>query len=68
MAYASARRAAHTAFWAGYWGASEVRLDDSRQLLEGFYYGSQYLLGSTARAGKVPPGLWGVFNFLDKNG
>ena len=25
----------------------------------------QYLLGSTARAGKVGPGLWGVWNVLD---
>jgi len=62
-AYAAARAAAHAAWWAAYYAASEVRLGEGRQLLEGFYYGSQYLLGSTARAGKVPPGLWGCGTF-----
>ncbi len=66
--YAAARRTAHATFWTSYWAASEVNLGEGRQLLEGFYYGAQYLLGSTARAGKVPPGLWGVFNFVDANG
>jgi hypothetical protein len=65
--YAAERAAAHAEWWAAYYAASEVYLGEGRQLLEGFYYGSQYLLGSTARAGKVPPGLWGVFNFLDES-
>jgi hypothetical protein len=68
VAHAAARAAAHAASWAAFWAASEVRLDDARQLLEGFWYGAQYLLGSTARAGAVPPGLWGVFAVSDTNG
>ena len=47
---------------------SEIYLGQNRQLLEGFWYGAQYLLGSTARAGRVPPGLWGVYNFVDDCG
>jgi hypothetical protein len=66
--YAASRRAAHAAFWSSYWSASEIYLGRNRQLLEAFWYGAQYLLGSTARAGRVPPGLWGVYNFVDNCG
>jgi hypothetical protein len=31
----------------------------SRSLLEGWWYGSQYLFKSATALGKVPPGLWG---------
>ena len=66
--YAAARVAVHAQAWAAFWAASEVRLDPARQLLEGFWYGAQYLLACTARAGAVPPGLWGVFAVSDDNG
>lgn len=57
--------AAHAAFWARYWAASSVYLGESRQLVEGAWYGLQHLIGSTARPGKVGPALWGVWNALD---
>lgn len=68
ITHAAARAAAHATTWAAFWAASEVRLDDARQLLEGFWYGAQYLLACTARAGAIPPGLWGVFAVSDTNG
>ena len=61
----AALRAGHAAFWAGYWAASSVYLGEQRQLVEAAWYGLQHLLGSTARRGKVAPGLWGVWNALD---
>ena len=50
----------HEMWWQSYWaqGAS-VRLGPDRLLLEGWWYGSQYLFGSATRSTKVPPGLWG---------
>ena len=60
--------AAHAAAWGAFWAASEVNLGQGRALLESFWYGSQYLLGCTARAGAVAPGLWGVFAVRDDNG
>ena len=57
--------ASHAAWWGAFWNASAVYLGDGNQLLEGFWYGMQYLLGSTARSGKVAPGLWGVWTVVD---
>ena len=34
----------------------------------GFWYGAQYLLGCTAREGKIAPGLWGVWAVTDEMG
>ena len=61
----AALRDGHARFWARYWNASSLYLGESRQLLEGAWYGLQYLIGSTARVGKVGPGLWGVWNVQD---
>lgn len=58
--------AAHAARWAAFWAAgAAVQLDPRRALLEGYWYGMQYFLGSTARPGKVAPGLWGVWGVTD---
>ena len=50
----------HTSWWSDYWqhGAA-VSLGSERLLLEGWWYGAQYLFGSATRPGKVAPGLWG---------
>ena len=52
--------AAHAAWWAEYWAAgAAVDLGRGRLLLEGWWWGSQYIFGSATRAGKVAPGFWG---------
>lgn len=57
---ASALQAEHAAWWAEYWRAgATVTLGEKRLLLEGWWYGAQYLFGSATRPGKVAPGLWG---------
>jgi hypothetical protein len=66
--YPSTKLSIHTNSWSSFWNVSEVILDDSRTLLEGFWYGAQYLLGSTTRLGSIPPGLWGVWALLDAIG
>jgi hypothetical protein len=66
--YPTERLTAHSLYWSTFWNVSEVMLDDSRVLLEGFYYGAQYLLGSTTRLGAIPPGLWGVWCVEDSEG
>ena len=55
------RVTAHAQTWQDYWAASSIYLGEDRQLLEGFWYGMQYLLRSTLRPGAVFPGLWGVW-------
>ena len=55
----------HELWWASHWNRSAIILDDSRTLLESYWYGMQYMLGSTARPGKVAPGLWGVWAVTD---
>ncbi|WP_438453282.1 glycosyl hydrolase family 95 catalytic domain-containing protein [Streptomyces asiaticus] len=49
--------AAHRAWWKAYWLKSYVRLYDDT--IEKYYYGSQYLMGSSARAGSEAPNMWG---------
>ena len=64
LAFAAARNSsalhqAHTDAWVAYWhNCASVSLG-KRSLLEGFWFGSQYLFGSATALGKVPPGLWG---------
>ncbi len=50
---------AHDAWWNSYWSASCVSLptSDPFPLLQKYWYGAQYLLGISSRAGKIPPGL-----------
>ncbi|NUW35602.1 ricin-type beta-trefoil lectin domain protein [Nonomuraea sp. SMC257] len=47
----------HRAWWKAYWLKSYVRVYDAT--VERYYYGSQYLMGSSARAGHQAPNMWG---------
>ena len=58
--------AAHLNWWKNFWLRSFVDLHDS--VLEDFYYGSLYLLGSSSRPGKPAPSLWGNFITTDNAG
>ncbi|GAA4249160.1 glycosyl hydrolase family 95 catalytic domain-containing protein [Dactylosporangium darangshiense] len=49
--------AAHRSWWQGFWQQSYVEIPD--KAVEKQWYGSLYILGSTSRAGKYAPGLWG---------
>lgn len=58
-AAAASQRAKSLAWWTSYWNASAVSLGPDRQLLEGFWYGMNYIAGMQNRAGKQATGLWG---------
>ncbi len=49
----------HTQWWRDFWRKSNVQIGDS--LLEKYYYASQYMIASTTRGDKFPPGIWGCF-------
>ncbi|MBD3003936.1 hypothetical protein [Streptomyces sp. 5-10] len=53
----------HRHWWKQYWLKSYVRVYDPS--LEKYYYGSQYLLGSSSRRGSTGPGLWGPWGTTD---
>jgi hypothetical protein len=53
----------HTDWWKAYWLRSYVDLNDD--VLEKYYYGHQYLLGSSIRQGKTAPGLYGIWATSD---
>ncbi|AWS40658.1 discoidin domain-containing protein [Streptosporangium sp. 'caverna'] len=55
--------AQHVEWWKQYWLKSYVDLNDD--VLEKYYYGSLYLLGSSSRAGKTAPGLYGIWATTD---
>ena len=55
---------AHSAWWKSYWARGWIELP-SEPLLERFFYGSVYLLGASARRGKVAPGLYGPWATAD---
>ncbi|WP_314591859.1 discoidin domain-containing protein [Paenibacillus terrigena] len=57
-------RADHQSWWKNFWSASYINIPDYADVQK-YYYGAQYLLGSTARAGKVAPGLYGVWHTTD---
>lgn len=48
--------AAHQAWWKHFWTRSLVDLHD--KTLQDYYYGALYVLGSSSRAGHLPPSLW----------
>jgi hypothetical protein len=62
----SALEAAHLNWWKNFWLRSFVDLHDA--VLEDYYYGSLYLLGSSSRPGKPAPSLWGNFITTDNAG
>jgi hypothetical protein len=55
----SALGLAHQKDWGSYWSSCASVNLGRRQLLEGWWFGSQYLFKSATALGKVPPGLWG---------
>ncbi|WP_195421168.1 discoidin domain-containing protein [Faecalicatena contorta] len=55
-------------WWKDYWSASYVDLgtdDEKLTQIQKYYYGAQYILGSTAREDKTAPGLYGVWRVND---
>jgi hypothetical protein len=57
---------AHLSWWKSFWLRSFVDLHDP--VLEQYYYGSLYLLGSSSRPSKPAPSLWGNFITTDNAG
>ena len=55
----TALRLAHRKDWDSYWSSCASVDLGGRQLLEGWWFGSQYLFKSATALGAVPPGLWG---------
>ncbi|UNK70461.1 hypothetical protein [Microbacterium sp. H1-D42] len=51
-------------WWKEYWTASYVDLPNRPEVMR-YYYGAQYLLGSTSREGELAPGLFGVWHTTD---
>ena len=61
----SALRAEHSAWWRQFWNQSSIDLGPRYQILEGWWYGMQYILGSASRAGEVVPSLFGPWVISD---
>ncbi|NOU71236.1 carbohydrate-binding protein [Paenibacillus sp. LMG 31458] len=57
-------QADHQSWWKNFWSASYINIPDYADVQK-YYYGAQYLLGSTAKSGKVAPGLYGVWHTTD---
>ena len=58
-------------WWKDYWSTSYVDFgteDANLNLVQKYYYGAQYILGSSAREDKTAPGLYGVWRTNDKPG
>ena len=54
---------AHLAWWKQFWLKSYVQVHD--KVLEEYYYGALYALGSATRRGKLAPSLFGSFVTTD---
>ena len=57
---------AHHEWWKQFWLKSFIQVHD--KVLEDYYYGAQYVLGSSARPGHLPPSLWSNFLTTDNAG
>ena len=58
-------------WWKDYWSASYIDFgtaDEKLNQVQKYYYGAQYILGSTIREGKTAPGLYGVWRTNDTPG
>lgn len=60
----------HLAWWKQYWSASYIDITSDNEnealpILERYYYGAQYIIGSAAREGKTAPGLYGIWHTTD---
>ena len=56
------------AWWKDFWRASYIDFgteDANLNAVQKYYYGAQYILGSSAREGKVAPGLYGIWHTTD---
>lgn len=54
----------HSEWWKDYWSASYISFDKSDTELNTmmkYYYGAQYILGSTAREDELAPGIMGIW-------
>ncbi|MFB7224317.1 hypothetical protein [Streptomyces sp. NPDC056227] len=60
----AALKAEHAKWWKRFWSASYIDLPN-RPEVQKYYYGAQYLLGSTARASALAPGLYGIWHTTD---
>jgi hypothetical protein len=56
----------HRAWWKQFWLKSFVQVHD--KILEDYYYGAQYVMGSSSRPGHLPPSLWSNFLTTDNAG
>ena len=56
----------HRAWWKQFWLKSFVQVHD--KVLEDYYYGAQYVMGSSSRPGHLPPSLWSNFLTTDNAG
>lgn len=61
-----AMQATHREWWKKFWLRSFVQVHD--RVLEDYYYGALYVLGSSSRPGKLAPSLWGNFIMTDNSG
>ncbi|WP_394924184.1 discoidin domain-containing protein [uncultured Robinsoniella sp.] len=57
-------KANHLNWWKDYWMSSYIDMQDN-DLVKKYYYGAQYILGSTAREGDIAPGLYGIWHTTD---
>lgn len=53
----------HVDWWKQYWLKSYINVGDD--VLHRYYYGAQYFIGSASRAGKMAPGLYGLWSTTD---
>jgi len=53
--------ALHRQWWKDFYARSFVEIADKN--IEKVFYGSLYVMGSSTRADKIPPGLWGPWIF-----
>ncbi|MDA9686906.1 hypothetical protein N9U05_00275 [bacterium] len=60
--------AEHREEWMLWWNASTIDLGPSRQILESFYYGAQYMLRCFSRPGGTTSGLLGPWSLQDPVG
>ena len=55
-------------WWKNFWSGSYIDFgteDENLNKVQKYYYGAQYILGSTARKGEVAPGLYGIWHTTD---
>ncbi|MFQ6958414.1 discoidin domain-containing protein [Clostridium sp. D5] len=64
----SALNDARQTWWKDFWSASYVDLgteDENLSKVQKYYYGAQYLLGSSTKEGEVAPGIYALWHTTD---